>query len=356
MRPSRSPVVWVTIVSLAVVLAALIRFLALSDWDPTAVIAFGEDAVEITEYAENLLGREVMTREQLGHDGKFFFIQANDPLFLDPDNHAVYLDRPTYRAQRMLFPLLAGGFGILPATVIQWTMLLVNVGAVALGGWATARLAQEMGGTPWLGLAFALNIGVISDMMIGGAGILALALGVLGVLALERERLWQAVGWLTVAALTREVMLLFVAGVGLLALKRIGWRALWVGVVPGMATVAWAAYLRIRIPDASIASDVRELSGLPFQGIIEAIPRWADRAIDPLVAGILLLLGVVLLVRSIVTPTYIGWGSVGFFIMSLFLSDLVWGRYFDITRALAPVMTAYVLVTFTSRRIPVPDG
>ena len=355
-RPrSRIVIGVVVLLGSLVVVGAALRFLTAADFDPTALIAFGERADEINEYAERELGRPVLVREQLGHDGKFFFIQASDPFFLEPESHAVYLDRPAYRGQRMLYPLLAGGFGLLPSVAIQWTMLLVNIAAVAVGTWATARLAEEMGGSPWLGLAFALNIGVISDMMIGGAGILALALGVLGVLALERHQFWQAVMWLALAALTREVMLLFVAGVALLALKRIGWRAIWLGLVPGVAVVAWAGYLRVRIDEASLIEEVREF-GLPFQGIIESIPRWSERAIDPLVAGILFLLGIALLVRSVINPTYIGWGSVGFFIMSLFLSYLVWSRYFDITRALAPVMTAYVLVTFTPQIRRVPDS
>jgi hypothetical protein len=53
-----------------------------------------------------------------------------------------------------------------------------------------------------------------------------------------------------------------------------------------------------------------------------------------------------LVVRAVRSPTYVGWGSIGFVVLATLLTRQVWWRFFDITRATAPVITAYVLVTF----------
>ena len=85
------------------------------------------------------------TRPNLGHDGKFFFAQANDPLSLQPERHAAFLDGPLYRAQRMLFPLIAGGFGLFPPGVVVWSMLVTNLLAMGVGALLAARLAIRWG-------------------------------------------------------------------------------------------------------------------------------------------------------------------------------------------------------------------
>src|SRR5918996_1092055 len=113
----------VGVVGLAIAVFLALRVLVPNEMDPTIFVAFGEDSQTQTNYARSLLG-EITTRRDLGHDGKFFFAQANDPWYLSPEQHAVVLDRPIYRAQRMLFPMVAGGFGLFPPGAVVWAMLL----------------------------------------------------------------------------------------------------------------------------------------------------------------------------------------------------------------------------------------
>ena len=130
--------------------------------DQTIFVAFGIESTDINDYAEAKLGREVAKRAALGHDGKYFFVQANDPLLLEPGENIAVIDRPLYRSQRMFYPILAGGGGLFSPDVIVWALLIVNLIAMGVGTWTVAHLAMEMGGSPWWGLAFALNIGFIS--------------------------------------------------------------------------------------------------------------------------------------------------------------------------------------------------
>jgi hypothetical protein len=104
----RSTPAWlVGIVALGLVAGACTWVLSRVDWDATVFIGFGEDAPATRAYAEDRLGTVYLRGDQ-GHDGKFFFIQANDPWVLAPENNAAVLDRPLYRSQRMLYPVLAG--------------------------------------------------------------------------------------------------------------------------------------------------------------------------------------------------------------------------------------------------------
>ena len=125
------------LVALVIAVLTVIRLLAPSDWDPTVAASFGEKATLILNYAEEKLGRDVLTRPEQGHDGKFFFVQSNDPLILDPDENASILNPPVYRSQRMLYPVVAGGAGLFSADVIVWSLLVVNIVFIALG---SARL------------------------------------------------------------------------------------------------------------------------------------------------------------------------------------------------------------------------
>ncbi len=337
----------------AVVLACLYVASELSrvDWDATHFAAFGEDATEIRAYAEERLG-EVIVRGDLGHDGRFFFVQGNDPWVLEPEVNAVVLDRPLYRSQRMFYPLLAGGFGLLSPEGVVWGLLVVNVIAMGLGTWAVAVLAVEMGLSSWWGLAFLLNIGLVSELNIGGAGIVAAAAAFGAVALFSKNRFWWGVGLLVVAALSREVMLLVAAGSAWWWWRIRGERAraLWTLLVPTAAVALWALYLRLQISSDGGAGEIQEI-GLPFVGFYQALTNyWIGNTLD-LVIGIAMLLILILFgYRAVIRRDLVSWAFVGFTLVGILLTQQVWRSYFDITRGVAPLITVFVLMVVASRR------
>jgi hypothetical protein len=175
-------------------------------------------------WASGLLGDDVDNRLGKGHDGKFFFAQANDPWLLEPETHAATLDRPVYRSQRMLYPMLAGGFGLFGPWAVVWGLLTVSVLAIAAGTYATALVAEGMGASAWWGLAFGLNIGVVSELLVGGGGHLGFGLVMFAIAAIQRGKVGWSVAALSGAVLTREVMLVAVAGIAVWLWTRHGWR------------------------------------------------------------------------------------------------------------------------------------
>lgn len=320
-----------------------LRLLIPTDWDPSVFAAFGEEALPTLDYARSRVG-EVVTRPLQGHDGKFFFVQANDPFLLDPDANARVLDRPTYRSQRALYPIIAGIGGGLPAGGVLWGLVVTNLIALGAGSAALAEYANHMGLSRWFGLAFALNPALISELSIDGAGIVALAFVVGGVLALVKGRVGLAMGLLAAACLTREVMLLAVAGLSTwLWLDYRRSQAVKLAVVPAVVVLSWGAYVRIRLPNGMGLAEVQEI-GAPFAGLFEAGQRWLD---DPrfMLVGALIAVCLGLFASQLIRGRRdaLAWASIGFVPMAVLLTAQVWTASFDIARAVSPVLTALVV-------------
>jgi hypothetical protein len=348
----RRTAIWAGLVAMLLSSLISVRVLSEVDWDPTIFVAFGEEATPTREYAEERLG-EVYLRPEQGHDGKFFFVQSNDPLVLDPEENAAVLDRPLYRSQRMLYPVLAGGGGLFGADAIVWTMLIVNIVAMAVGTWAVAQIAVEMGASAWWGLSFALNLGFVSEVNIGGSGVVAAAAAFGAVLMIMRGRIGWGIALLSLAALAREVMLIAAAGTALWLWMEGRRDAAGVTVViPGLAVAAWAGYLRLRIGEGNVAAEVQEI-GWPFVGFIEAVQSWLGDPVDLAVGVAMMLLFVLYTRRVVLGRQLVGWVFVGFVLLGIVFTEQVWHSYFDITRAVAPIITSFVLLVFLAGK---PDA
>jgi len=321
------------------------------DGDLTAMLKFGSDdpAAALTAHVEAVLDRSVATTGKQGHDGRFFFLQALDPLYLSPDEHAVYLDRPRYRAQRMLYPLVAGVGGLVSPEAVLWSMAFINVAALALGTLGTARLAQRLGGSAWLGLAFTLNPGIIFEFDISGAGIVAFACAVWGTLAIIDARTRSAIVWFVAAVLAREVMLLYLAGVcchRLFVTRRIPWA---LGAIPALSVFAWMGYVRLRLNSTREVTEIQEF-GPPFGGMLDAFDNWLNDPIDLAIIVGLIAMMPLLVLRAVQRPNPLAWGALGFVPLAILMTSQVWFNFFDISRAITPIMTAYVLTAFTAPR------
>jgi hypothetical protein len=335
-------------VGLAIGVAIALRLLVPSGMDPTVFLAFGEEAPIQTEYARERVG-EVTTRDDLGHDGKFFFIQANDPWFLEPERNAAVLDRPAYRGERMLYPMIAGGFGLFPPGLIVWSMLVTNLLALAIGAALVARLAVLWDASPWLGLAVPLNVGLIFEIGMGGAGVVAYVFCLGALLALVDGRGWLGAFLFAAAALSREVMVAFAVGVvvlGWLQERRIRWRMV---ITPIAAMALWYAYLRWRLVGFSGTGGGGEIFAPPFMGMLRSFASWIQDPSDLILNVTILFVVGMFTLRAFRSRLPIVWGAIPFVALATVLSRYVWGEPFDLSRALAPVITAVPFLILISR-------
>ncbi len=107
----------------------------------------------------------------------------------------------------------------------------------------------------------------------------------------------------------------------------------------------WAIYLRFRLGWTQSVSQVQEI-GLPFRGLAKAFAGWIGDPMN-LVVGITVMLVLVLFTRRALRSDHlVGWAFVGFAVLAAVFTEQVWRSYFDITRAIAPLITAFVLLVF----------
>jgi hypothetical protein len=209
----------------------------------------------------------------VGFDGQQFYAVARDPIHLGAT--AANLDRPRYRLQRPLFPLLAwmlhpegGGTGLIVAFVA------VGVLALLLGGMATGVLSVTLGGSPKMAAVFALLPGAYLSLRYTVADALALALTVAAVAASARDRRRGALVLAILAVLAKEVSL--VVFVGWALARRTRDRAALV-FVPGAIAAIWAAFLVVTVPAGAVGS--HEL-GLPLAGLANAVTRFWSHDVE----------------------------------------------------------------------------
>ena len=349
----RPPAWLVGLAGLGIAIAIALRVLIPNAMDPTVFIALGEDSTVPTGYAQRLVG-DVTTRRDLGHDGRFFFAQANDPWFLEPEKNAVVLDRPMYRAGRMLFPMIAGGLGLFSPGVVVWGMLVTNLLAIGIGAMLAAKLAAAWGASSWLGLWVPLNVGVLFELDIGGAGILAYTCCLGATYALLKDRTWLASMLFAAAALTKELMIAYVIGVLILwwyDRKRWLWPII---VAPLAAIAAWTVYVWFRLEGIVGTGGNSGNFGLPLAGFVEAFRAWIDDPLDLVVSLVLLAVLVAFVLLALRGRLPIAWGALPFAGLVVVLSANVLREPFDFSRAILPVFTALPFVILVRSEGSVP--
>jgi hypothetical protein len=165
--------------------------LAEKGWEPAALAEIGAVTAE---------GAIVNSS---GYDGQFAFFIAMDP---NPANLMDKLDVPSYRYQRILYPVIARLVGLGNPDLIAWSLLVVNLLAHGVGTWAVARLLGEHA---IYAAAYALWVGLIAPIGLDLTEPLAYMLVALSWLARRNERPYLSGGLLTLAFFAKETTLVF---------------------------------------------------------------------------------------------------------------------------------------------------
>ena len=151
-----------------------------------------------------------------GYDGEFVYFIA-----LDPVNARYYLDAPSYRYTRIVYPLLARALALGRPSLIPWTLLLINWLAIGGGTLAAAVWLKRRGQPPWFALAYGFYPGLLVALQRDTTEALAYGLVALGIFLWDhggrRRIIWSALVF-ALAGLTRETTVVFpvLYGIGLL--------------------------------------------------------------------------------------------------------------------------------------------
>jgi len=94
-----------------------------------------------------------------GYDGQFAYYIARDPA-----QGWQYCDVPAYRYQRILYPLLAWVLALGQPEWVGWTLIVINIAALAGGTYFTERLLAAEGANRWYALAYGLYGGLVAGL------------------------------------------------------------------------------------------------------------------------------------------------------------------------------------------------
>jgi hypothetical protein len=272
----------------------------------------------------------------VGADGQMFYALAREPMHLRDAAQA--LDRPRYRAQRILMPVLAwvlhpsgGGRDLVIALV------LVNILGLFVGALATGALASTFGASPLLAALFPVLPGALMCLNLGTPDALALGLALAAIAFDLRGRPRTAIIAAVAAVLAKESLLLLVVGY---ALWRGGRRGARLAIVPTAVAAAWWLYLRVAL--AGTPNGSQEFD--PLRGLVHAVPSWLHGGNSLSMVSVLggLLLGAIVIQRAgLRSPFGVAIAvQMGFLLL---LSDRVLVHDYNGTRAALPLLVTAIL-------------
>src|SRR5579859_6524237 len=191
-----------------------------------------------SEYAGNL---SAYSRDAEGYDGQFDYYIAVDPV-----NARAHMDVPAYRFQRVLYPLLARvlAFGQVP--FVPYTLVGINLAALAIGTAILERLLEAEHVSVWYALVYGLFAGVFVAVRASTNEPLAYVLVLAAIFAAQADRISLTALFLGLAALTKETTLFFAAGYVLyyIVLKRPRAVVL-IALGAGVPFLVWQIVLRL---------------------------------------------------------------------------------------------------------------
>lgn len=142
-----------------------------------------------------------------GYDGQFSYYIA-----LDPSKARYYIDEPSYRYQRILYPLVVRFTALARPSVVPWTMLIINWLAVAGGVLALGAWLRRKGVSAWFAVIYGIYPGMLVALQRDLTEPLAYGLVASAIYLFDfggsRGLVWSGVVF-GLAALARETTLIF---------------------------------------------------------------------------------------------------------------------------------------------------
>jgi len=286
-------------------------------------------------FVESQLG-EIPLAPGPGHDGQIFYAIGAD---LEGRVVPGMLDHGAYRYRRILYPLIASGFGLLEGRPLLLGMIVVTVVSTAIATGMVAALSRRLERSDWLALVVLLNPGVWLSIRLLTSDVLALALMVVALATVQFSRRWSASAF-AASVLAKDVYLTTPAG-----LASDGPRRRWLlAAAPLVALIAWMTWLTWTMGDGFTG---RGNLALPFTGIWEGSANWGDLDGDEwLYLGFALASVAAGLVYSAIGSGWLRWSILAWSLLGVVSSNWVWDFGNNAARAFAPIV---VLIALSAR-------
>lgn len=195
----------------------------------TAGDYFVNDTMTPTEIA--------VLKDSVGYDGQFYYRLALDPFTNLTTAFGVTLDNPSFRQQRIGYPLVVWALSHGNPVLVPMMLVVVNIiAAMALGGMG-GKLAIDRGQPGVVGSVFAFYPGFAVSYFRDLAEIMTAALVLAGILYGLRGRHLIAALFFGASVATRETALLVPASFGMVHLF------VWVTQKHNLRSHSWYVYL-----------------------------------------------------------------------------------------------------------------
>ena len=328
----------------------------------------GRGFTKIIHFGTSFAGQQLPVVKRLrvaltpgaGYDGQFYAQLAVTPNVQSPEVR-VAMDDLRYRGQRILLPVIAHVLGAGDPWWILQIYALLNVVCWAVLAWLLHGLTASRGYAGllcWVVVMFSLA--VLENVHLALTDLPAALSIVAALVCLQRDWLWRAGCFLSLAGLVRETSLL-----AALALMPVAWRdfAIWrkrIGplLLAILPVCFWYLYLRLCTPATGPLGGVANFDwpGLALlhelnvcaQAIIQGEAHYRH-IFAPLAAAGFAYQSFAILRTSVTAPTT--WALMGapFAVLFWFLGENVWEGYWAVARACLPMTIAYCLIIPSDR-------
>jgi len=213
-----------------------------------------------------------------GYDGQFTYFIAVDPgpQAVVEQIQTVRADVPAYRYQRILLPILARVLGLGQASLIAWTIPLVNLIAQVAGVAIVEQLLLELGVGRWYALIYGLFPGLAIAVRADLTEPVAYTLVATGYLLHWRERPWLSALCFGLALFAKETALIFLGAQLAYTVLARDWRR--VGALVLLAALpfmVWQFVLRALFGSFGLGSGGylgTPFEIVPFNGVWQILP------------------------------------------------------------------------------------
>jgi hypothetical protein len=257
--------------AVAVSAAAALITIGFADWESSILVRMS-DTERMAEVARFHDPDFAFVPAEGHYDGVYFYAIALDPFARNADVYT-RIDLYEYRYGHPGYGWLSRLFVLGGVRSLPWSMLMVGLAGMGLGGWAISRIADHLGRSAWWGLLVAVNPGLVFAVTVLNSEPVGVGIAAAGLLLWLRGRLVLAAVVFAGACLVKELFVLVPAGLFLWEIVQVVRRRAIPGVVYRLALLAvtvvplawWYLYLRFHFGVFPAAAEPGNI-GVPFVG------------------------------------------------------------------------------------------